>query len=276
MKTVSYVLIPIAVIFAMFLFMHAPIYGDVKCLTGLPHSHFGYCLIGKSFDIPNVYGQEDQGFDNYPPIESKEFCDWYFAKTPNVPVNHIMKSEIEKNPLTMYFLSKFPDASYRITLTEDSDPPRKKSVYSYSSDNVTSSIEYFFVPCRYMPEPSSFLYQTKVVDADLNSTNFFEPFDVVTPEDVVITIQRIQNPHTGKITDYFEISVESSYDQNLRRVTNQETMSEVIHDSMLFLTHQKWLNKKDQIVYVHQESSENLVNRGYLVEQLTFFDLFRE
>ena len=126
MKTISYVIIAIVVIFAMYLLMHAPIYNDVKCMSGFQHSHFGYCQSGRFFDITNAYGLESKGFDNYPSIESKEFCDWYFAKTPNVPVNHIMQNEIQKNPLTMYFLSKFPDASYRTTMTEESEPTTKK------------------------------------------------------------------------------------------------------------------------------------------------------
>ena len=85
------------------------------------------------------------------------------------------------------------------------------------------------MPCHYVPEPSSFLYQTKVINVDITSPNFFEPFNVMTPEEVTITIQRIQNPHTGTATDYFEISVDSSYDQNMRRITNQETMSEALY-----------------------------------------------
>jgi len=54
----SYVVIAVVVLFAMYLLIHAPIYNDVKCMPGFQHSHFGYCQLGKFFEIPYAYAVE--------------------------------------------------------------------------------------------------------------------------------------------------------------------------------------------------------------------------
>jgi hypothetical protein len=218
----------------------------------------------------DVYGSLDE---DYPPINSEKFCDWYFGENPpEEQTNSIMKKEILKNSLTMYFLSKSTDPTYRVLPQEDSFPPRMYSVHQYVTNNVTASIEYYFVPCHYFPEPSEFIFQTKAVDMDISMPNFFEEYASNVSDDVKIIVKRIGNQHTGITNDYIEISVLSSYDQNSREITNGNIMFEIIHDSMLFLTHEKWLNQKNQTVYIHPESVEVLTKRGYLIEQLDFFN----
>ena len=214
----------------------------------------------------------EESTGEYPAINSREFCDWYYEEMPSdVQANRIMKEEILKNPLTSYFLSKSADPTYRILAQEDSFPPRMHSIHQYTTNNVTASLEYFFVPCHYFPEPSEFIFQTKADDVDINALNFFEEYASNISDSVEIIVKRIENQHTGITNDYIEISVSSSYDNNSREITNKEIMNETIHDSMLFLTHEKWLNQKNQIVYISPESVEILIERGYLTEKLDFF-----
>ena len=210
----------------------------------------------------------------YSTINSREFCDWYHDEKPSdVQSNKIMKEEILKNPLTLYFLSKSTDPTYRILAQEDSFPPRMHSIHQYVISNVTASLEYFFVPCHYYPEPSEFIFQTKADDVDIHMPNFFEEYASNTSDGVEVNIKRIGNQHTGITNDYIEISVSSSYDRDSREVTNREIMYETLHDSMLFLTHEKWLNQKNQTVYISPESVEILTERGYLMEKLEYFSV---
>lgn len=223
-----------------------------------------------TFGIINIaHGFSDE---SYPPIDSQEFCDWYHEdRSVKKPTYHILKEEIQKNPLTLYFLSKAIDPTYRVSLTEDSFPPRIQSVHQYTTNNVTVSLEYFFVPCHYSPAPSEFLYQTKAVDVDANMPNFFEKYASKASDDVKVITKRLVNPHTEITNDYIEISISSSYDKDSREITNGDVMYETVRDSMLFLTHEKWLNQKNQTVYVHPKSIEILTERGYLAEKLDFF-----
>ncbi len=208
----------------------------------------------------------------YPTINSREFCDWYHEEKPSdIQANKIMREEILKNPLTSYFLSKSTNPTYRVLAQEDSFPPRMHSIHQYTTSNVTASLEYFFVPCHYFPEPSEFTFQTRVDDVNVNMPNFFEEYVSNTSDGVEVIVKRIGNQHTGITNDYIEIFMSSSYDSDSREITNKEIMYETLHDSMLFLTHEKWLNQKNQAVYISPESVEILIERGYIVEKLDFF-----
>ncbi len=227
-------------------------------------------IVSGAFAISGIaYGFSDE---NYPPVDSQEFCDWYHEdRSVKKPTYHILKEEIQKNPSTLYFLSKAVDPTYRVTLTEESFPPRIQSVHQYTTNNVTASLEYFFVPCHYPPAPSKFLYQTNAVDVDADTPNFFEKYTSEVSDDIKVTTKRIGNPHTGITNDYIEVSISSSYDEDSREITNGDIMYETIRDSMLFLTHEKWLNQKNQTVYISPKSIEVLTERGYLAEKLGFF-----
>ena len=221
----------------------------------------------------NIPGMSSEpSTSQYPVINSREFCDWYHEERPSdIQSNKIMKEEILKNPLTSYFLSKSTDPTYRILAQEDSFPPRMHSIHQYVTNNVTASLEYYFVPCHYYPEPSEFIFQTRADDVDVLMPNFFEEYASNASDGVEVIVKRIGNPHTGITNDYIEISVSSSYDNVSREITNKEIMHEILHDSMLFLTHEKWINQKNQTVYISPESVEILTERGYLVEKLDFF-----
>ncbi len=141
-----------------------------------------------------------------------------------------MKNEADKNRVTQYFLSKFPNSQYSDGGVDESYPPRLHSHYLYDSEGLSAELKFYYHPCRIIPAVSSFHYDDN------------------------------QGVITNAINDHV-YSNPSKIPQNI---------FDAIRAVTLYPTHQKWLNLNNQTVYVFSESVDMLTKRGYLIEQMQF------
>jgi len=170
----------------------------------------------------------------YPPVNSDEFCDLHYENHfPEESLLDIMETEINKDSNIQYFLSHFPLASYRQTGSEDSFPGRFSSMYIFGDETITTKLDFSFRSCRVEPHLTQFYYNNDNTDTNVSRYIQLENYDSI-PEDSLV----------------FEIT----------------------RDIVLNQTHQKWINIKNNTVYVYPESSNLLSERGYLIEQKEFFD----
>ena len=141
-----------------------------------------------------------------------------------------MRNEVDKNRITQYFLSKFPNSQYEDGGVDESYPPRLHSHYVYNSENRSAELKFYYHPCRIIPVVSSFHYDDN------------------------------QGVRTNAINDHI-YSNPSKMPQDIL---------DAIRAVSLYSTHQKWLNLNNQTIYVFSESVDTLTTRGYLVERVQF------
>ena len=140
----------------------------------------------------------------YPPVDSEEFCEWYHEKKPSSSQTfEIMKNEISKSPNIQYFVSHFPDISYKNGIVEESFPGHYYSFYTFGNDTMSTRFDFYFHPCRYEPRIFEYYYGDDPTGVGIDEK-------------------------TKTRNDYLTL--------------DSTQIFEIVHDVSLHKTHEKWLN----------------------------------
>ncbi len=142
--------------------------------------------------------------------------------------------KIHQDPVVLKFLSKFPDSEFRLEGVDESMPPRQHYAYSYYPMHTHAYLKIFSIPCIIHPYASEFYYADQEIDMNINVFN--------------------------------------EYDLDSYTVLKNDLLIEAIQETSLYNTHEKWIGQNGKILYVFPNSSEELMNRDYLLRQVDFFD----
>lgn len=165
-----------------------------------------------------------------------DFCDvanWDELRDYHQEWDLSVVDKVYHDPVVLKFMSKFPDSEFRLEGVDESLPPRQHYVHSYYPMHMHAYLKTFSVPCIIHPYASEFYYSDGEIDMNINVFN--------------------------------------EYDLDSYTVLKNNLLIEAIQDTSLYKTHEKWLNQKNQTVYVSPKSVEILTERGYIVEKLDFF-----